>query len=107
MNGSAMLVLTTCGTASDADALAAALVGAGHAACVSQLSNVRSTYRWQGTVETAEEVLVLIKTTEARLEAVRDTVQAKTKYELPEFLAVRVDTGSQDYLRWLAEAVAS
>ncbi len=101
-----MLVLTTCANAVDADALAAALVESRRAACVSQLSNVRSTYRWQGAVETAEEVLVLIKTTEERLEAVRETVHALTKYELPEFLAVRVDAGSEDYLGWLAETVA-
>ena len=106
MSGTAMLVLTTCTSAADADSLAAALVESRQAACVSRLDNVRSTYRWQGAVETAQEVLVLIKTTEERLEAVRDTVHAQTDYELPEFLAVRVDTGSQQYLAWLAEAVA-
>ena len=106
MAGAAMLILTTCGSAADADALAATLVDSGQAACVSRLDNVRSTYRWQGEVETAEEVLVLIKTTEERLEAVRASVHAQTNYELPEFLAVRVDTGSPGYLSWLAAAVA-
>jgi len=106
MSGAAMLVLTTCGSAADADALAAALVESRQAACVSRLDPVRSTYRWQGAVETAQEVLVLIKTTEERLDAVRATVHAQTAYELPEFLAVRVDTGSRDYLSWLAAAVA-
>jgi periplasmic divalent cation tolerance protein len=106
MSGSAMLILTTCGSAAAADALAAVLVESGQAACVSRLDNVRSTYRWQGAVETTEEVLVLIKTTEERLDAVRDTVHAQTSYELPEFLAVRVDGGSRDYLSWLAETVA-
>ena len=106
MTGSAMLVLTTCGSAADADALAEALVESRQAACVSRLDNVRSTYRWREAVETAEEVLVLIKTTEERLEAVRETVHARTRYELPEFLAVRVDTAADGYLSWLAAAVA-
>ncbi len=106
MSGAAMLVLTTCGSAADADALAAALVESRQAACVSRFDPIRSTYRWQGKVETAQEVLVLIKTTEERLDAVRATVQTQTGYELPEFLAVRVDSGSHNYLSWLAAAVA-
>jgi len=101
-----MLVLTTCGSAADADALAAALVESRQAACVSRFDPIRSMYRWQGTVETAREVLVLIKTTEERLDAVRETVHAQTSYELPEFLAVRVDSGSPPYLKWLAETAA-
>ena len=100
-----MLVLTTCGSAADADALAAALVDSKQAACVSRLERVRSTYRWEGAVETDDEVVVLIKTTEARLAAVQDTVHAMAKYELPEFLTVRVESGSAAYLSWLGSAV--
>lgn len=106
MAASAMLVLTTCGSAEEADGLAAQLVGAREAACVNRVSNVMSTYRWQGDVHNDQEILLLIKTTEDRLDAVERTIRERSSYELPELVAVRVETGSAAYLDWLAAAVA-
>ena len=105
MTSAAMLVLTTCASTEEADGLAASLVGARHAACVNRIGGVRSTYRWQGAVQFDEEILLLIKTTEERLGAVKQTIEERSSYELPEFLAVRVETGSVRYLDWLARAV--
>jgi periplasmic divalent cation tolerance protein len=101
-----MLVMTTCASAEAADKLAAALVGGRQAACVNRISNVSSTYRWQGAVHTDQEALLLIKTTEARLAAVQATILAQPEYELPEYIVVRIDSGAPAYLTWLAEAVA-
>ena len=101
-----MLVLTTCGSAEEAESLAAQLVSAREAACVNRIDNVTSTYRWQGEVQNGREVLLLIKTTEARLADVERTIRERSSYELPEVVAVRVDTGSPSYLDWLAGAVA-
>lgn len=89
----------------EADGLAATLVGTRQAACVNKIGNVQSTYRWQGGVQTDQEVLLLIKTTQERLAAVQRTIAERTSYELPEFLAVRVETGAPGYLDWLASAV--
>lgn len=98
-------MLTTCGSLEEADELAAALVGAREAACVNRIGPVRSTYRWEGAVQSDEEVVLLIKTTEERLADVRHTIETRTGYELPELLAVRVDSGSQGYIDWLVDAV--
>ena len=106
MTAAAMLVLTTCGNAEEADGLASQLVGAREAACVNRLTGVTSTYRWQGEVHNDQEILLLIKTTEDRLAAVERTIRERSSYELPELIAVRVDTGSSAYLDWLAGAVA-
>ncbi len=105
MTAAAMLVLTTCGSAEEAENLAVQLVNAREAACVNRISNVTSTYRWQGDVQNDEEILLLIKTTEDRLADVESTVRELSSYELPELIAVRVDTGSPSYLDWLASAV--
>jgi len=102
----AMLVLTTCGSAEEAEGLAAQLVSAREAACVNRIGNVTSTYRWQGEIHNDQEILLLIKTTEDRLTDVERTIRARSSYELPEFVAVRVDTGSAAYLDWLTGAVA-
>ena len=66
---------------------------------------VASTYRWQGRVEREREVLLLIKTTTARLPEVEQTIQDMSTYELPEVLAVPVETGSKNYLGWLLDTV--
>lgn len=105
MTAPAMLVLTTCGSAEEAENLAAQLVGAREAACVNRIEKVTSTYRWQGAVHNDEEILLLIKTTEDRLSDVERTIRERSSYELPELIAVRVDAGSPSYLDWLAGAV--
>ena len=105
MAAAAMLVLTTCGSAEDAQTLASRLIEAREAACVNRIDKVTSTYRWQDKVHNDEEILLLIKTTEDRLADVERTVRELSSYELPELIAVRVDTGSASYLDWLSGAV--
>lgn len=105
-SGGALLVLTTCGGAADAQRIAAALVERRLAACVNTLNGVSSTYRWQGRVVHDEESLLLIKTTAERYPALEAAIRELSGYELPEVVAVRVDGGLPPYLDWLAESVA-
>ncbi|MDR0183808.1 divalent-cation tolerance protein CutA [Lysobacter arvi] len=97
------LVLSTCPDAQTADALATALVDERLAACVNVLPGVRSTYRWEGAIERGEEVLLLIKTTAARQDALIARLQALHPYELPEALAVEALGGLAAYLAWVDE----
>jgi periplasmic divalent cation tolerance protein len=106
MSKETMLVLTTCGNAEDAGALARVLVEHRFAACVNAVSNVSSTYRWKGEVQQDRETLLIIKTTAPRLAAVEKTIREKSKYDLPEVLALPVETGSANYLAWIRESVA-
>jgi periplasmic divalent cation tolerance protein len=101
----ALLVLTTCGNAEEARRIATELVEMQLAACVNTLGPIESTYRWQGRVEQAQESLLLIKTTEAQMANVERTIRERSSYELPEVLAVAIESGSADYLAWLAAAV--
>jgi len=106
MTTEALVVVTTCENANAARVLATELVTLRLAACVNALPQASSTYRWAGKIERSEECVLLIKTTRARLPAVTDTIEARSTYELPEILTVRVDGGSPDYLRWLETSVA-
>ena len=92
----------TCPDLASAERLAEALVGERLAACVNVLPGLRSVYRWRGTVERADEVLLLIKTTRERLDALAARVQALHPYELPELLAVEAAGGLPAYLDWVA-----
>ncbi len=102
-----LLALTTCPTAESAETLATALVGEGLAACVNQLPGVQSTYMWQGKLQRDGEILLLIKTTAARMAALETRLKALHPYELPELIAVPVNAGSEAYLDWVRQNVAS
>ena len=106
MSTEALLVLTTCGNAEQADQLAKALVTKRLAACVSRVDGIVSTYRWESKLQQDREVLVLIKTTRECLDAIEASINDQTDYDLPEILAVCVDSGSAEYLKWLAAAVS-
>lgn len=101
----ALLVLTTCADAAEADALAASLVEEKLAACVNTLNPVVSTYRWQGRIEREQEVLVLIKTTADRFAALETLIRARSSYEVPEIIALPVTCGASAYLAWLKSSV--
>jgi len=84
--------------------LARKLVEERLAACVNQVPGIRSVYRWEGKLEEDEEVLLLIKTTGERLEALMKRVPELHPYRVPEVLALPVAQGHPPYLAWLAEA---
>lgn len=91
----------SCPDADSAARIAQALVEERLAACVQQLPGVVSTYRWQGAVERADEVLLLIKTSRARLPALGERLRQLHPYELPELVAVEAAGGLPDYLDWV------
>lgn len=100
-----LLVLTNLPDAASAQALAALLVEQRLAACVNILAPCRSVYRWQGKVEQTEEVPLLIKTTAGAYAALEAAIKAHHPYELPEIVAVPIESGLQEYLAWLAAEV--
>jgi periplasmic divalent cation tolerance protein len=97
-----LLVLTTLPDAESAQALAGQLIEARLAACVNILAPCRSVYRWQGKVEDANEVPLLIKTTAARYDALEAAIRARHPHELPEIVAVPLARGLPGYLAWVA-----
>lgn len=96
------LVLSSCPDTASAERIASMLVEERLAACVNLLPGVTSIYRWQGRVERAGEIQLLIKTTHECLPAVIARVQALHPHELPEVIAVEVRTGLPAYLDWVA-----
>jgi periplasmic divalent cation tolerance protein len=104
--GQTLLVLTNMPDESSAQTMAAALVEARLAACVNILAPCRSTFRWQGTVESAPEVPLLIKTTSLRYPDLEAAIRAGHPYELPEIIAVPLAHGLPGYLNWVAAETA-
>ena len=102
---SALVALCTVAKPEDAEYLARELVERRLAACVNLLPPVTSIYRWKGDVERAAETLLLIKTTAARFEALREAIVSLHGYDVPELIALPVSAGHAPYLAWLAESV--
>jgi periplasmic divalent cation tolerance protein len=98
----ALLALCTCPDLEVADRIALALVEERLAACVNRIGAVTSTYRWKGTVHRDDEVLLLIKTTHERFDALRERIVFLHPYELPEVIAVDIALGLPPYLEWIA-----
>ena len=101
-----VLAFCTCPDAATASRIAEALVGERLAACVSVLPGVRSVYRWQGNVERADEVQLLVKTGADRMHALAERIIALHPYELPELVAVEAAAGLPAYLDWIAAETA-
>lgn len=97
-----LLVITNCPDEESANAIALALVEAKLAACVNILPRVQSIYRWQGVVESATEVPLLIKSTAANFPALEGAIKQRHPYELPEIIALPITQGLPAYLNWLA-----
>ncbi|MGB6460870.1 MAG: divalent-cation tolerance protein CutA [Candidatus Acidiferrum sp.] len=96
------LVLVTCANPMQAKLIARSIVEKRLAACVNILrSPIESHYRWNGKVEKARELLLFIKTTARRLGALEREVKRLHSYELPEFIALPIASGSKPYLDWL------
>jgi periplasmic divalent cation tolerance protein len=95
------IVLTTARDLDEANRLARVLVEEHLAACVSFIPSVQSVYRWQGNVESATEVLMLIKSGPDQLAALESRLLELHSYETPEFLVLHVESASHRYLDWL------
>jgi len=101
-----LLVLTNCPDEAVADRIALALVEQGFAACVNRSAAVHSIYRWQGKVERATEVPLLIKTTRERYGDVEQAIRHLHPYDVPEIMAWPIAAGNAAYLRWIESETA-
>lgn len=103
MKHDVFIAYCTCPDEGTAEHIAAALIERHLAACVNLLPGIRSYYRWEGRVENDREVLLLIKTTAGRMDALREEVEGLHPYDVPELIATRVEGGLAPYLDWVRE----
>jgi len=95
-----IVIVTACGSAEEAERIAAALIEERLAACA-QILPMRSLFRWQGQIERAEEWQLQIKTAAVMANAVEARIKAMHGYKLPEIIALPVAAGSKDYFDWV------
>lgn len=99
------VVLVTLGDRDAGCILARRLVQERLVACGNVIPGLTSVYRWDGEIQEETEAMVMLKTTEDLVEAVRKRVLELHPYEVPEFLSLPVMEGHDPYLRWVAGEV--
>src|ERR1700689_245451 len=100
-----IVVLVTCGSAKEARKIARAVVEERLAACANILASpVHSVYRWKGRVESAKEILLIIKTTKAGFPKLKAQVNRLHTYDVPEIIALPIAAGASNYLKWISES---
>ena len=94
----------TCSSRAEARKLAQAVLTKKLAACVNIVAGVESHFWWQGKLDTANEWLLVIKTTSVKTKAVTETIRANHSYEVPEIIFTPIVAGERKYLKWLASS---
>ncbi len=102
-----IVVLSTVSAAGDAERIAEALVEQGHAACVNVVPGVTSFYRWKGEMTREGEWLLVMKTTAARFEALREALVEMHPYDVPEVVELPIERGHAPYLEWIDASVGA
>jgi periplasmic divalent cation tolerance protein len=103
-----IVVLVTCASAKEARRIADLVVKRRLAACVNILEiPVRSVYRWKQRVESARELLLVMKSSRRRFDELQRAIESVHSYEVPEIIAVPIQGGSRKYLGWLSESLRS
>ena len=99
------VVLVTAPDVKTARKLARAALARRLIACANLIPKIESHYWWQGKIESGAEVLLVLKTTTARLAALEKMIVTKHPYDTPEFLVLPISRGSKRYLAWVQAAV--
>ena len=98
-----LLVLTNLPDAESADRVTRVVLESRTAACVNRLPACASTYWWNGAIEHAAEIPLLVKTTRAAYPALEAALRKAHPYEVPEIIALPVAMGLPAYLAWVAD----
>ena len=101
----AMVILCTCPDEGVASRLARGLVEGELAACVNILPQIRSIYRWQGSVSDDSEVLMVIKSLASRFDELEAWLLEHHPYDVPEVIALPAENVSAKYLAWIEASV--
>ena len=101
-----LLILCTCGSIQEAEAVTTAVLEERLAACVNRITGIKSSYHWEGRVRQDDEVLLLIKTTTEAYAGLEAMIRTVHSYDNPEIIAVPITHGSAEYLAWLGAETA-
>ena len=104
-NEEKVVIYITTGTDEEAQKVAEELLKQRKAACVSILPGVSSTFWWQDKLDSAQEILLIVKTKASLVNEIVRLVTEIHSYDVPEIIALPIVGGNRDYLEWIGKEV--
>lgn len=101
-----LIIFVTAASEQEGAEIGRTLVGEGLAACANIIPQVRSVFRWKGEIWDEAETLIIIKSREELFERIRSRIRELHSYEVPEIIAIGLDKGDADYLKWIEEVTS-
>lgn len=96
-----IVVLVTCANKKEAKKIATVLLEKKLAACVNIIDKINSFFWWEGKIDKAKEMLLLIKSKKKLFQKLVKTIKTLHSYAVPEILALPILSGEKKYLEWL------
>lgn len=100
-----IIIFVTAASKKQAGQIAEALIKKKLAACVNIIGGVNSFFRWQGKIDSAKEVLLIIKSNKDKLPRIITCVKSLHSYDVPEIIALPIIAGDRAYLKWIDESL--
>ncbi len=100
-----IVIFITCAKRKEGVLLARALIKKKLAACVNIVDKIESLFRWQGKVDQAKEVLLVVKSKKVNLNRIIKLVKSLHSYQVPEIIALPVVAGNKEYLDWINDSL--
>ncbi|MFA5499813.1 MAG: divalent-cation tolerance protein CutA [Candidatus Omnitrophota bacterium] len=105
MDKNFIVVMVTCSSSREARKIAGSLLDKRLVACANIVSDIGSRFWWRGKIESAMEVLVMMKTKKENFKKIENEVKKLHSYEVPEIIAIPIIMGSKQYLNWINEVI--
>ncbi|MDD5436018.1 MAG: divalent-cation tolerance protein CutA [Candidatus Omnitrophica bacterium] len=96
------IILVTCQSKKEAGRIASSLLKERLTACANTMPGIDSRFWWNGKVESAKEILLMLKTKRSNFKKVEKEIKRLHSYEVPEIIALPIIAGSAEYLGWIA-----
>lgn len=103
MDKNFIVVMVTCSSNREAKKIAGSLLDKRLVACANIVPGIRSRFWWKGEIESAREVLVMMKTKKENFKKIEREVKSLHSYDVPEIIATPVIMGSKQYLKWIKD----
>lgn len=100
-----IIVMVTCNSIVEARKIADSLLSKRLVACANIVSDIESKFWWKGKIDSAREVLIMMKTKKENFKRLENEIKKLHSYEVPEIIAVPIISGSKEYLNWIKGVV--
>ncbi len=102
-----LLVISTVSSETEGKNIAQKIVEERLAACVTVTSAVQSFYWWEERIANDQEFILFIKTKTSLFQKLEQRIKTLHSYQVPEIIALPIQTGSMEYLDWIKQNTQS